>query len=80
MSPRIDGGWLVVGPYTGADLAPCYIALGSRGPGQWRPAFKSWRGRERVLQVRPPAGSGQVKVWTKIDGVVALVGTVKLGG
>lgn len=80
MSPRIDGGWLVVGPYAGADLAQCFIAAGNRDPGQWRPAFKSWRGRERVLQVRPPVFTGQVKVWTKIDGTVALAGTVKLGG
>lgn len=77
MSTRVDAGWLVVG-YSGADLVPCYIATGTRAPGEWRPAFKSWRGSERVLQVRPPAGAGPVKVWTQIGGVVTSAGTVTL--
>lgn len=77
MTARIDGGRIVV-PYAGADLAPCFIAVGTRGPGEWQPAFKSWRGAERVLQVRPPAGSGAVRVWVKIAGAVSAAGSVTL--
>lgn len=77
MTARIDGGRIVV-PYSGPDLAPCFIAVGTRGPGEWLPAFKSWRGRERVLQVRPPAGSGPVRVWVKISGAVTAAGSVTL--
>lgn len=77
MSARLENGWLMV-PYAGADLAPCFIATGTRGPGEWLPAFKSWRGAERVLQVRPPATSGPVRVWVKISGVVSTAGSVTL--
>ena len=77
MTARLDAGWLTV-PYGGPALAPCYIAVGGRGPSEWRPAFKAWRGQQRVLQVRPPAGSGPVRVWVKISGVVTAAGQVTL--
>lgn len=76
MSARLDGGWIVV-PYDGPALAPCFIATGTRGPGEWQPAFKAWRGGQRVLQVRPPS-AGPVRVWVKISGVVSAAGSVTL--
>jgi hypothetical protein len=77
MTARLDGGWLVV-PYAGPALAPCHIATGTRGPGEWQPAFKAVRGGQRVLQVRPPASSGPVRVWVKISGAVTAAGQVTL--
>ena len=71
-------GWIKVG-FDGDDNAQCFLSLGdNRKPGEWRPAFRDYDGRRRVLQIRPRAAVGTVVVWQKVGGVVTRVGTLRL--
>ena len=75
---RIKNGWLMV-PYRGEDLSRVEIATGEREYGDWRGAFLSWDGRERVAMIRPPQTKARsLKVWLRVDQVAEMVGTVRL--
>jgi hypothetical protein len=75
---RVKNGWLMVS-YTGAELSRVEMATGDREYGEWKSAFLSWDGRDRVAMIRPPQGTGRaLKVWLRIDNVAEMVGSVRL--